>query len=235
MEAVILAGGKGTRLQPYTTVLPKPLMPVGGRPILGIMLAQLQRAGVTRVRIAVNHMAEIIMAVLGSGERYGLQIDYSIETVSLGTVGPLKLIKDLPDHFLLMNGDLLTNLDFGALYRAHLASGCLLTSAIYRREVKIDFGVVDTDASTRRLTGFREKPVYTFDVSMGIHAMSRDVLEIVPEGVPFGMDMLTLEMLKREQPVNAYPFADYWLDIGRPDDFERANLEIDTLMENPGR
>src|SRR4051794_22112476 len=106
MEAVILAGGKGTRLQPYTTVLPKPLMPVGGRPILGIMIAQLQRAGVTRVRIAVNHMAEIIMAVLGSGERYGLQIDYSIETTALGTVGPLKLIEDLPEHFLLMNGDL---------------------------------------------------------------------------------------------------------------------------------
>jgi NDP-sugar pyrophosphorylase family protein len=229
MEAVVLAGGKGTRLAPYTTILPKPLMPVGGRPILGVMIAQLQQAGVTKITIAVNHMAEIIMAVFGNGERYGVRIDYSIETVALGTIGPLKLIKDLPENFLLMNGDLLTNLDYAALYRAHEASACLLTTSAHRREVKIDFGVLEVDTKTHRLVGFQEKPVFPFDVSMGIHVMNRGLLDRVPAGIPYGMDTLVLEMLRAKTPINVYPFSDYWLDIGRPDDFERANLEIESL------
>jgi NDP-sugar pyrophosphorylase family protein len=229
MEAVILAGGKGTRLQPYTTVLPKPLMPVGGRPILGIIVNQLKQAGVKRITLAVSHMAEIIMAVFGDGKQYGLQIAYSIEPVPLGTIGPLKLIKDLPQDFLLMNGDLLTNLDFGALYRAHQESGCMLTTAAFQREVEIDFGVLQVDPDKRRLVGFQEKPVFRFDVSMGIHVMNRALLDQVPAGVPYGMDNLALAMLHRNDPINIYPFSGYWLDIGRPDDFERANLEIESL------
>jgi NDP-mannose synthase len=229
MEAVILAGGKGTRLRPYTTVLPKPLMPVGGRPILGIMIEQLKQAGVEKITIAVNHMAEIIIAVLGSGERYGLQIAYSIESIPLGTIGPLKLIKDLPQDFLLMNGDLLTNLDYAAIYRAHIESGCRLTTSAYCREVKIDFGVLQTDLDKHRVLGFQEKPLYRFDVSMGIHVMNRELLDQVPAGVPYGMDNLTLDMLSRKDAINLYPFSGYWLDIGRPEDFDRANLECDSL------
>jgi len=229
MEAVILAGGKGTRLQPYTTVLPKPLMPVGGRPILGIIVNQLKQAGVKRITLAVNHMAEIIMAVFGDGKQYGLQIVYSIEPVPLGTIGPLKLIKDLPQDFLLMNGDLLTNLDYAALYRVHQESGCLLTTAACQREVKIDFGVLQVDTDKRRLVGFQEKPLFRFDVSMGIHVMNLALLDKVPNGVPYGMDNLTMDMLRRDDPINIYPFSGYWLDIGRPDDFERANLEIESL------
>ncbi len=229
MEAVVLAGGKGTRLQPFTTVLPKPLMPVGGRPILGIIIEQLKQAGVNRITLAVNHMADIIMAVLGDGRKYGLEIVYSIESVPLSTIGPLKLIKDLPQDFLLMNGDLLTNLDYAALYDVHQKSGCRLTTSVFQREVKIDFGVLQVDMDNRRLVGFQEKPVYRFDVSMGIHVMNRALLDQVPAGIPYGMDNLTMEMLSRNEPINSYPFSGYWLDIGRPDDFERANVEIESL------
>lgn len=229
MEAVILAGGKGTRLHPFTTVLPKPLMPVGGRPILGIIIEQLKKAGVERIVMAVNHMAEIIMAVVGDGKKYGLRIDYSVEPIPLSTIGPLKLIPDLPEDFILMNGDILTNLDYNALYDYHRRSGHRLTTAICRREVKIDFGVIQQDPLSNRVIGFQEKPVYSFEVSMGIHVMKRKLLEDVPEGRAYGMDNLVLDMLGRNETISTYFFEGYWLDIGRPEDFTKANLEIEDL------
>ncbi len=229
MEAVILAGGRGTRLLPFTAVLPKPLMPVGGSPIIGIMISQLKKAGVKRITLAVNYMAEIITAVLGNGEKYGVELIYSVEKVPLGTIGPLRLIKDLPDVFFVMNGDLLTDLDYAALFRAHQESGCRLTIASYQREVKIDFGVLEVDSERNRLVGHREKPVYRFDVSMGIYVMTRELVDQVPPGIPYGVDSLALDMLRRNEPINIYPFSGYWLDIGRPDDFEKANLEIESL------
>ncbi|HEU4698112.1 MAG TPA: sugar phosphate nucleotidyltransferase [Gemmatimonadales bacterium] len=230
LEAVILAGGKGTRLRPYTTTLPKPLMPVGERPILEIILGQLRRAGVGRVTIAVNHMADLIMAFFGDGRKFGLEIAYSMEDQPLGTVAPLRLIESLPERFLVMNGDVLTDLDYADLYRAHERAGAPLTIATYRRDVRIDFGVLEVDPATSRLTGFREKPAYHFDVSMGIYGFCRSVLEIVPADRPFGLDDLVLGMLARGMPVNAYPFDGYWLDIGRPDDYDRANQEADTVL-----
>lgn len=229
MEAVILAGGKGTRLQPFTTVLPKPLMPVGGRPILGIIIEQLRKAGVERIVLAVNHMAEIIMAVVGDGRKYGLRIEYSVEPFPLSTIGPLKLIRDLPEDFILMNGDILTDLDYTALYEHHRKSGCRLTSAVCRREVPIDFGVIQLDPASNRVIGFQEKPVYTFEVSMGVHVMDRRLLNDVPAGRAYGMDNLVQDMLERNEPICTFPFSGYWLDIGRPDDFERANVEIENL------
>jgi NDP-mannose synthase len=229
MEAVILAGGKGTRLHPFTTVLPKPLMPVGGRPILGIIIDQLKQAGVTRITLAVNYMAEIIMAMLGDGEKYGLKIEYSIEPFSLSTIGPLKLIQDLPQEFILMNGDILTNLDYNDLYSIHRESGCQLTISVYRREEKIDFGILRIDREKNRIVGFQEKPVYHFDVSTGIYVMNRSLLDQVPVGIPYGMDNLITDLLERREPIHPYLFSGYWLDIGRPDDYERANLEIESL------
>ncbi len=229
MEAVILAGGQGARLQPYTTVLPKPLMPVGGRPILGLLMKQLRRAGVTKVTIAVNYMADTIMALFGNGEKYGLEIAYSLEDRPLGTVAPLKLINHLPDVFIVLNGDILTDLDFNDLCNHHMQSCGDLTISGYQRESKIDFGVLDVDKKNNRLTGFREKPVYHFDVSMGIYVFNRKVLESVPDGQPYGLDNLVLDMLSRNAHINIYPFRGYWLDIGRPDDFEQANREIDAL------
>lgn len=229
MRAVILAGGKGVRLRPYTTTLPKPLVPVGERPILEIVISQLRDAGVERVTIAVNHMAEIIMAFFGSGERFGIEIDYSLEDKPLGTIAPLRLIKDLPEHFIVMNGDTLTDIDYAALYQAHIGSGKPLTIATYRREVKIDFGVLEVDEASNLLTGFQEKPIYRFEVSTGVYVFSRRLLERIPFNESYGLDDLVLGMLKDEQPINAYRFDGYWLDIGRPADYDQANRDIEML------
>jgi len=229
MRAVILAGGKGVRLRPYTTTLPKPLVPVGERPILEIVISQLRDAGVERITIAVNHMAEIIMAFFGSGERFGIEIDYSLEDKPLGTIAPLRLIKDLPEHFIVMNGDTLTDIDYAALYQAHIGSGKPLTIATYRREVKIDFGVLEVDEASNLVTGFQEKPIYRFEVSTGVYVFSRRLLERIPFNEPYGLDDLVLGMLKDERPINAYRFDGYWLDIGRPADYDQANRDIEML------
>jgi NDP-sugar pyrophosphorylase family protein len=222
MKAIILAGGKGTRLKPYTYVLPKPLVPVGERPILAILIDQLKKSGVKDIVFCVNHMAELIMAYFGNGEKFGVNIEYSMEEQPLGTIAPLKLVKDLPEHFLLMNGDLLTDIDFKDVYDFHIKSGALVTVGAYKREVNIDFGVLQVKDGM--LTGFTEKPRYDYSVSMGIYVFSREVLDFVPEGRPYGFDDLMLNLLEKKQRVNVYPFDGYWLDIGRPEDFEKANL-----------
>lgn len=231
MEAVILAGGKGTRLRPFTITLPKPLMPVGERPILEVVIGQLKSKGVTKITIAVNHMADIIMAFFGSGDKYGLRIEYSIEDKALSTVAPVKLIKDLPEYFIVMNGDILTDIDYADLYKNHIKSGALFTIATYQREVKIDFGVLDITSNELGITGFREKPLFKFDVSMGIYVFSRSLLDRVPFNSPYGIDNLVLDMLRTGTHINAYPFNGYWLDIGRPDDYDQANRDIDKILK----
>jgi NDP-sugar pyrophosphorylase family protein len=227
MEAVILAGGKGTRLRPYTTILPKPLMPVGERPILEVVIGQLRVAGIKKITMAVNHMADLIMAFFGNGERFGVKITYSIEDKPLGTVGPIKLIKDLPESFIVMNGDILTDIDYADLYAKHLDSGADLTIATYQRDNKIDFGVLEIESG--RLTGFHEKPVYLFNVSMGIYVFNRVLLSRVPTNQHFGIDNLVLAMLADKHPINTYLFRGYWLDIGRPDDFDQANKDVEKV------
>ncbi len=230
MEAVILAGGKGTRLKPYTADLPKPLVPVGERPIIEILLRQFQKAGVTRVHLAVNHLAHLVMSVLGDGDRYGLEIKYSVEDKPLSTVGPLKLISGLPDDFLVSNGDILSDLNVALLYEHHLESDATLTVATHNRSEKIDFGVMEL-SSDGRITGFSEKPVYRFSVSMGIYVFSRQVLDLVPEKTTFGFDDLMHTLLKRGEKVCAYPYDGYWLDIGRPDDYEKAQQDVARINE----
>jgi NDP-mannose synthase len=175
MRAVILAGGKGQRLRPYTTVLPKPLMPIGDMPILEVVLRQLKAAGVTRVTMAVGYLAELMQAFFGDGKRLGLQIDYSFEDRPLGTVGPLTLIPSLAEEtdFLMMNGDVLTTLNPRHLIERHRSAGADVTIATYRREVKIDFGVIETDTE-HLLTGYVEKPRFDYRVSMGIAAYPFD-------------------------------------------------------------
>lgn len=229
MKAVILAGGKGTRLKPYTSVIPKPLVPVGERAILEILVTRLKKAGVDEIYICLNHFAEIIMAFFGDGSRFGLKINYSIEQEPLGTVAPIKLIRELPDHFLVMNGDLLTDLNFSDLFQYHLEGRSLLTVSTYIRNMKIDFGVIDVDEKSMLARGFREKPEYTFSVSMGVYVMNRKVLEFVPDSTSFGFDDLMLTLLKKNEPARIYPYHGYWLDIGRPDDYEKANDDIEFL------
>ncbi|PRH77851.1 nucleoside-diphosphate-sugar pyrophosphorylase [Streptomyces solincola] len=228
MHAVILAGGKGVRLRPYTTALPKPLVPIGDRhAILEIVLRQLAAAGFTSCTLAIGHLGQIIRAYVGNGSRWGLDIDYSTEESPLGTIGPLLTIRDrLPENFLVMNGDILTDLDYADLVHRHAAGDAPLTIATYQRKVHIDFGVLTTDAG--KVVGFREKPSMDCRVSMGVYAVSRGTLDRYTPGLPLGFDELILDLLGAGTPPAAYEFGGYWLDIGRPDDYDRANAEFTT-------
>lgn len=220
-RAVVLAGGKGQRLHPYTTVLPKPLLPVGDRPILDRVLAGLRNAGFTHVTISVGHLAELIMVFFGDGSKFGLKLDYAIEESPLGTIGPLAFIDDLGDDFLVMNGDVLTDLDPRALFEAHRKSGAALTIATYPRVVQIDFGVLRTDGD-ERLVAFEEKPTIPYRVSMGVYILNRRCMNYVTKGQPFGFDHLVLALLAAREHVQAFPHDGKWLDLGRPQDYESA-------------
>jgi NDP-sugar pyrophosphorylase family protein len=228
-RAVILAGGKGTRLLPYTVTLPKPLVPIGDWPIMEIVIRQLARAGFRRITLAVNHQAELIRAFFGDGSKWDVAIDYSLETTPLGTMGPLRLIRDLPAHFLVMNGDILTDLDFASLFESHRRDdGRLFTISAANREQTIDFGVLEVDRENV-LTGFHEKPRTPYLVSMGVYCVARDVLAWVPEGRAFGFDQLMLELLAQKRKVQVEPYQGFWLDIGRPSDYELAVEQWDSL------
>jgi len=221
MRAVILAGGRGTRLWPYTVAIPKPLVPIGDLPILEIVVRQLARAGFARVTLAVNHQADIIRAYCGDGGKWGVNIDYSLETTALGTMGPLKLVRDLPDNFLVMNGDILSDIDYGAMLTSHKAQDALFSIAAAPREHRVDYGVLEVDG-TDALTSFREKPETAFLVSMGVYCVNRRTLDWIPEAKPFGFDQLMLDLIGARQRVAVRRHNGYWLDVGRPDDYQRA-------------
>jgi NDP-sugar pyrophosphorylase family protein len=227
-RAVILAGGRGTRLRPYTVVLPKPLMPIGEYPILEVIVRQLINAGFDHITMAVNHQAEIIKAFFQNGERWGVRIDYSLEEQPLGTMGPLRLISDLPDSFLVMNGDILSDLDYASFHDEHVSRRDLFTISSMKREHRIDYGVLEAN-ELGNLVAFREKPHTTYQVSMGIYMLSSPVLERIPSGRAYGFDNLMLDLLEAGQPARVQPFDGYWLDIGRPDDYERAIDEFDSM------
>jgi len=225
-RAVILAGGMGTRLRPYTVVLPKPLMPIGDYPILEVIIRQLAAQGFRHITMAVNHQAALIEAFFGDGSKWGLHIDYSLEQQPLGTIAPLTLIPDLPETFLLMNGDVLTDLNFQELSAKHITQGKLFTiSAAVRRHI-IDYGVLEVNGSGE-LAGFREKPAVEYLVSMGVYILNRRLLDRVPAGRKFSFDDLMLDMLAAHLPVHVEPYKGYWLDIGRPDDYMQAIEEFD--------
>jgi NDP-sugar pyrophosphorylase family protein len=225
-RAVVLAGGKGTRLRPYTTVLPKPLMPLGEYPILEVIVRQLANCHFDHVTMAVNHQANLIKAFFGNGEQWGLQIDYSLETRPLSTIAPLQLIQDLPENFLLMNGDVLTDLNFEWLYQEHFRAGTLFTVAAATRTHTVDYGVLHIDASGL-LTAFAEKPSAEYLVSMGVYVVNRSVLAMVPPDQPYGFDDLMRDFLARGEKVSVQRYDGYWLDIGRPDDYMQAIDEFE--------
>ncbi|MEU2874901.1 sugar phosphate nucleotidyltransferase [Streptomyces sp. NPDC007070] len=231
MHAVIMAGGKGIRLRPYTTALPKPLVPIGEQhAILEIVMRQLAASGFTKVTLAIGHLGHIIRAYVGDGRQWGLEVEYAVEDSPLGTLGPLVLMRDqLPEHFLVMNGDVLTSLDYRAVLEHHRASTAPLTIATHVRQVRIDFGVLTTAAG--RVTGFQEKPSVDYRVSMGVYGLSRQTLEHYTPGLPLGVDELVLDLLKGQTPPSSYEFDGYWLDIGRPDDYDRANAEFAVQRE----
>lgn len=226
-RAVILAGGRGTRLRPYTLVLPKPLMPVGDYPILEVIVRQLAEQGFGHITMAVNHQANLMQAFFGNGSQWGIRIDYSLELEPLGTVAPLALIPDLPEHFLLMNGDVLTDLRFADFLDRHADAGRLFTISAARRTEVTEYGVLHADASGM-LRGFEEKPVTSYLVSMGVYGFNRALLANVPRGRKYGFDDLMGDMLARSQPVRVEEHDGYWLDIGRPDDYARAVDEFES-------
>jgi NDP-sugar pyrophosphorylase family protein len=230
MQAVILAGGKGRRLLPYTTVLPKPLMPIGDHPILGVILLQLKRFGFTRITICTGYLHQLIHAYLNGISSIGLDISYTHEPEPLGTIGPLRLIPELDENFLVMNGDILTDLNFSAFMDAHAKRRAIATIATYKRDANIDFGVLDKDQNNK-IVAFREKPTYHFNVSMGVYAFTRRVLEHVPEKGPFGFDQLMYALIDAKADLFSYPFDGYWLDIGRPDDYARSIEEFERYKD----
>lgn len=228
MKAVILAGGQGRRLAPYTTVLPKPLMPIGDIPILEVVVRQLRHAGFDDITMAVGYLAELLMAYFGDGTKLGVHIGYSREEKPLGTAGPLGLAlpPDQAEPFLVMNGDLLTTIDYRALWDYHHGRNAIATLATFRRDVKIDLGVIETD-DAGWVSGYIEKPTYHYTISTGIYVFQPEVLAHIPRGQRLDLPELVLGLLAAGQPVAAYPFSGTWLDIGRIDDYERAVAEFE--------
>lgn len=228
MRAIILAGGKGTRLMPYTTTLPKPLVPVGDKPILEYLIVKLKRNGFNHITITVNHFAELIEAFFGNGDKWGVKIDYSLESKPLSTIGPLTLIDDLPESFLVMNGDVLTDINLKLFFTEHLSSKAEVSVAAYRRKVKIDFGVLELDKDGN-LIGFKEKPEYDFFVSMGVYIINRNVIANLEKDVKYGFDNLMIDGIKSGMKIKVFAQDGFWLDIGRPDDYEKANNIINKI------
>jgi NDP-sugar pyrophosphorylase family protein len=235
-KPVILAGGKGTRLAPLTLVLPKPLVPLVEGPIIDVLLQQLRQQGWTSATLAVGHMADLIKAYCGSGERYDLEIDYLHEDHPLGTVGPLAFLPEEARQapVLVMNGDLLTTLRFGDLVEAHRASGAAASIAVYSRPIQMEFGLLDLGEAigpTRRVTSYREKPEIEATVSMGVYVFEPEVLRLIPRGEYMDLPDLIRLLIEQGLTVGAYPFDGYWLDIGRHSDYQRAIDEYETIKE----
>ncbi len=225
---MVLAGGLGTRLRPYAAVLPKPLMPIGDRPVLDVVIRQLHHHAFGQVTIATGYLAELIEAFFRGGEKYGVPIDYFREDEPLGTAGALGLIEGLDDSFLVMNGDVLTDLDYTALLRQHVESGASATIATISREVHISLGVLHFDAETEpdRLTAYEEKPQFTFEASMGVYAFHPRALTHIEGGERLEFPDLIRRLLAAGETVNAYRSETYWLDIGQHEDYEQAQDEF---------
>ncbi len=224
-HAVILAGGRGTRLRPYTLTLPKPLVPLVDTPIVEIVIRKLANAGYQSATLAINHMGDLIRAYFGTGDRWGLDLRYSLEDEPLGTIAPLRLIGDLPDNFLVINADVLSDLDLSGFLDDHIASGSIFTIGATSRDQILDYGVLGVEGE--RLVNFREKPKLAQLVSMGIYAVNKRVLEYIPPNGPFGFDQLMLKLIETGETVRVKMHEGYWLDIGRPDDYERATIEFE--------
>lgn len=231
MNVVILAGGRGTRLKPFTMVIPKPLLPLGDVPILEVVLTQLAHAGAKRVIITLGYMAHLFRAAIGVGSRFGLHVEYYREKEPLGTAGSLRRISDLEDNFLVMNGDLLTTLDYRALFDAHCSRDAWGTLAVHHREVRIDYGVAEV-GQDGLLKDYIEKPIIPFRVSMGINVLSKHCLDYIPKRGKFDMPDLMMAISRAGKPVMCYETDCYWQDIGRFDDYQQAS---DDFVRTPAR
>jgi NDP-mannose synthase len=231
MLAVVMAGGRGTRLSPYTTVLPKPLMPLHDRPIIDVILRQLVAAGIDAISISVGHLGALIEAWVRSAGYFDVPISFVYEDLPLGTAGALKLAAPEDESFIVLNGDILTTLLFPALVEAHVSSGAVATLAVNERRVDIEYGVVHRDSSLR-LIGFEEKPAIRYTVSMGVYAFAARVVDYIETGERIDLPDLLIRMLDAGERVAVFPFEGYWRDIGNRDDYGAA---IDDFSAAPER
>lgn len=230
MKAVIQAGGQGARLKPYTLVLPKPLMPVGEYPIIEILLKWLRRSGISDIYVTTGYLGHLIKAFCGDGTQWDCNIQYSEEHEPLGTIGPLnQLRKQLDETFLVLNGDLLTDLDMYKFCDFHRHHGGLLTVGTTNKKVKVDLGVLQTNINSDCVASFKEKPSFDYKVSMGIYCMEPEIMQFVPQGIPFGFDDLMHAMLMKKEQIHVYQHTGVWMDIGRPEDYSNAQK---MLQEN---
>ncbi len=223
MRAIILAGGRGTRLRPFTASFPKPLVPVGDTPVVELLIRSLLRHGIYDVTLSLGHLAELVQAYFQHRQRLltKLNLTYVLEEQPSGTAGSLARVEGLNDTFLVMNGDLLTDLNFNNVVRFHHQNGAALTIATRRRNVKIDFGVLKFDDACR-ITDYVEKPEHFYDVSMGVYVYEPSVLRYIVAGEYLDFPDLVLRLLANGERVCAYATDCLWLDIGRADDYERA-------------
>jgi len=205
-------------------------MPIGDYPIIEVILRQLKRAGFNKISISTGYLHELIHAYLDSNKTLGLKIEYSHEEIPLGTIGPLRLIENLEDTFLVMNGDILTDLDYKKFIESHKKQGAIATVATYQRDTNIDFGVLERNAE-QKIIAFKEKPTFHFDVSMGVYVFSKKILDFVPADTPFGFDQLMYALIEKNEDVYSYPHTGYWLDIGRPDDYTRSIEEFERYKD----
>jgi NDP-sugar pyrophosphorylase family protein len=221
--AIILAGGRGTRLAPYTTILPKPLLPIGEIPILEIVLRQLKAARIDRIVIAAGYLSSLIQAYFGDGARFGLELSYSVEREPLGTAGPLVAARRglPPGDVLVMNGDILADLAYQDMAQQHASAGHIITVGAYAKTVRIDLGVLDVDGGGQ-LVAYREKPVHEFLVSMGVYILSGAAFALLREGEYCDLPELVVRALTQRQSVGIYRHRGVWLDVGRPEDFREA-------------
>lgn len=229
MRAIILAGGKGVRLAPLTDVIPKPLVPIGGMPIMEIVIRQLKAHGFNHITLAVGYLSELIKAFFNDGSRLGVRIDYSYEDEPLGTAGPLALIGGQKETFLVLNADVLTNINFKDLVQYHREQGAIATIGAFEREVRIDLGVIIPDGKSR-IKDYLEKPAHQFLVSMGIYVFEPKVLDFIPEKKYLDFPDLVKLLLNAGIEVGYYPFAGYWLDIGRHEDYAQAAKEFSEIF-----
>ena len=230
MDAIILAGGKGTRLAPYTTVFPKPLMPIGDVPILDVVLRQLKGHGFTKIIMAVGYLAELLETYFGNGSKYDIDIQYSRESKPLGTAGPLSLIDNLTNPFLVMNGDILTTLNYSTLVNYHKEKEAVATIAMHKRTVNVDFGVIELNTDSK-ITNYIEKPNLKYLVSMGIYIFDTKILSYIKPNEKLDFPDLVKKLLENNERVIGYPSGDYWLDIGRHDDYQKAIDEFEKNKE----
>jgi NDP-sugar pyrophosphorylase family protein len=231
MKAIILAGGKGTRLAPYTTVFPKPLMPVDGIPVLEVIVRQLAHFRIKELIFTVSQESEpLLSAYFGNGNQYGVGICYSKERKPLGTAGPLSIIPNLPETFMVMNGDILTTLNYQKLIRHHRKQKGIVTIAMNQKRVQLELGVMEFDRAYR-LIRYIEKPTLSYSVSMGIYVFEKRVLERIPPKKYFDFPDLIQKLIKKKEKVVCYPSDDFWLDIGRHEDYEEAQKKFQQMRK----